>query len=307
MERSSDTDMKKKKSLLKEIIKHRNNYLFMAPFLIIFLLFTVVPVIVSIIFSFTYFNVLEPPRFIGLQNYYKLFLNDSLFITAFSNTLVLAVITGPVGYVLSLFLAWVLNEFSPIVRTVLTFFFYTPSLCGSIFVIWQIIFNGDQYGLLNGVLMNLDLIYEPIDWTRNTQYMLPVAVLIIVWSSFGTGFLSFIAGYQGVDKKLYEAGAMDGISNRWQELWYITLPSMKPQLMFGAVMQITNSLSISSISIDLVGFPSIEYAGHTILTHLHDYGNVRYEMGYACTIAVVLFFIMMLCNVVVQKLLRRLG
>ena len=120
-------------------------------------------------------------------------------------------------------------------------------------------------------------------------------------------FLSFIAGLQGIDRHIIEAGAVDGIKNRWQELWYITLPSMKPQLMFGAVMQITSSLSVSQLSIDMVGFPSVNYAGHTILTHLHDYGNIRYELGYACTIAVILFFIMMLCNIVVQKLLRKLG
>lgn len=292
---------------MREIIKHRNNYLFMAPFLVIFLLFTVIPVIVAMVLSLTSFNVLEPPQFTGLRNYYKLFLNDPLFITAFANTLVLAVITGPVGYVLSLFLAWVLNEFSPRVRTVLTFFFYTPSLCGSIFVIWTIIFNGDQYGLLNGVLMNLDLLYEPIDWTRNTQYMLPVAVLIIVWQSFGTGFLSFIAGYQGVDKKLYEAGAMDGVSNRWQELWYITLPSMKPQLMFGAVMSITGAFGIGDTISGVFGFPSVGYKLYTLVHELQDYGSVRFDMGYASAIATVLFAVMLVLNKAIQKMLAKVG
>lgn len=299
--------MKKKDSLFREIIAHRDNYLFMAPFMLVFLTFTVIPVLISIFFSFTYFNVLEPPQFVGLQNFYKLFLNDSLFLTAFSNTLILAVITGPVGYVLSLFLAWVLNEFSPALRTTLTFFFYTPSLCGSIFVIWQILFNGDQYGLLNGLLMNMDLLYEPIDWTRNTQYMLPAAILIIVWSSFGTGFLSFIAGYQGVDKKLYEAGAMDGIRNRWQELWYITLPSMRPQLMFGAVMSITGSFGVGDVISGVFGFPSVGYKLYTLVHELQDYGNTRFEMGYASAIATVLFVVMVLLNKAVQKMLSKVG
>lgn len=299
--------MKKIKSLCKEIVAHRQNYLFMAPFMIVFLTFTVVPVLISIFYSFTYFNVLEPPRFIGLQNYYKLFLNDSLFLTAFSNTLILAVITGPIGYFLSLFLAWVLNEFSPTVRTILTFFFYTPSLCGSIFVIWMLLFNGDQYGLLNGFLMNLDLLYEPIDWTRNTQYMLPIASIICIWSSFGTGFLSFIAGYQGVDKKLYEAAAMDGIRNRWQELWYVTLPSMKPQLLFGAVMSITSSFGIGDIISGVFGFPSVGYKLYTLVHELQDYGSTRFEMGYASAIATVLFVVMVLLNKVVQKLLAKVG
>ena len=84
-------------------------------------------------------------------------------------------------------------------------------------------------------------------------------------------------------------------------------PAMKPQLMFGAVMQITNSFSVSQISLDLVGFPSVNYAGHTIMTHLHDFGNLRYEMGYACTIAVFLFLLMLFCNILVQKVLRKIG
>lgn len=297
----------KRKMLLKEIIKHKNNYLFMAPFLVVFLLFTVVPVVISMVFSLTYFNVLEPPRFIGLDNYYKLFLNDTLFMTAFANTLIIAVITGPVGYLLSLLLAWVLNEFSPRVRTILTLFFYAPSLCGSIYVIWQIIFNGDQYGLLNGLLMNMDILFEPIDWTKNTDYMLPVAIVIIIWSSFGTGFLSFIAGYQGVDKKLYEAGAMDGVSNRWQELWYITLPSMRPQLMFGAVMSITSAFGVGDAISGIFGFPSVGYKLYTLVHELQDYGSTRFEMGYASAIATVLFLVMVILNRVIQKMLAKVG
>ena len=184
--------------------------------------------------------------------------------------------------------------------------FYAPSIAGNCFVIFSVFFRGDAYGYVNAFLMDLGIIDTPILWFTNPTYMLPICMLVILWMSLGTGFLSFVAGLQGVDRSQFEAGYMDGIKNRWQELWYIILPSMKPQLMFGAVMQITGSLSVSQLSIDLVGFPSVSYAGHTILTHLHDYGNVRYELGYACTIAVILFLIMMFCNIVVQKLLRKL-
>lgn len=297
----------KKKGILSEIWKHRNNYLFMSPFLIIFFVFTVIPVVVSIVLSFTHFNVLEPPQFIGLENFYKLFLNDPLFLQAFANTLVLAVITGPCGYVLSLFLAWVLNEFSPKVRAILTLFFYAPSLCGAVSVIWTIIFSGDQYGLLNGILMSMDIIYEPIQWLQDTNYMLPAAIIVILWGSFGTGFLSFIAGFQGVDKKLYEAGAMDGVSNRWQELWYITLPSMKPQLMFGAIMSITGAFGIGDVISGIFGFPSVGYKLYTLVHELQDYGNIRFEMGYASAIATILFFVMILLNWVIQKMLAKVG
>jgi multiple sugar transport system permease protein len=125
--------------------------------------------------------------------------------------------------------------------------------------------------------------------------------------SLGVSFLSFIAGLQSVNKELYEAGAIDGIRNRWQELWHITLPQMKSQLLFGAVMQITSALSIAEVSTNLAGFPSVEYAGHTIITHLMDYSSIRMEMGYASAIATILFLIMILANLGVRKILRRVG
>lgn len=295
------------KLLIKEIIKHRNNYFFMAPFLIIFFTFTILPVVMSMGMGFTYFNVLEPPKFIGLRNYYKLFLNDPLFLKALSNTVVLAVITGPVGYLLSLFMAWVLNEFPPKIRALLTIVFYTPSLCAGTFVIWTLIYSGDQYGLLNGILMSLNIIYEPIAWTTNTTYMLPAAIVVILWTSFGTGFLSFIAGIQGIDRTLYEAGALDGVRNRWQELWYITLPSMRPQLMFGAVMSITSAFGVGDLISGVFGFPSVGYELYTLVHELQDYGTTRFDMGYASAIATVLFLIMVLLNKAIQKLLAKVG
>jgi len=279
----------------------------MAPFLVIFLAFTVLPVLISMCLSFTYFNVLEMPEFIGLRNYYKLFLNDPLFTKAFATTLVLAVITGPVGYILSLFLAWALNEFPPKIRAVLTLVFYAPSMCTSIFVIWQFIYSGDQYGLLNGVLMSMDVIYKPIEWLRDTDYMMIAAIVVIIWSSFGTGFLSFIAGFQGIDRTLYEAGAIDGVKNRWQELWYITLPSMRPQLMFGAVMSITTAFGIGDVISGIFGFPSVGYELYTLVHELQDYGSIRFDMGYASAIATVLFAVMVLLNKVIQKLLAKVG
>ena len=287
--------------------KHKSKYLMIAPFGLIFILFTFLPVVISIILSFTSFNMAEMPKFIGFKNYIDLIVQDDIFLIAVKNTFVLALVTGPLSYIMCFLFAWLINELPPIPRAIMTLVFYAPSISGNAYLIWKLIFSSDTYGYANAWLMKLGITSEAILWFSTAKYILPILIVVQLWLSLGVSFLSFIAGLQTVDRSLYEAAAVEGIKNRWQELWYITLPSMKPQLMFGAVMQITNSLSISSISIDLVGFPSIEYAGHTILTHLHDFGYVRYEMGYACTIAVILFFIMMLCNVLVQKLLRKLG
>lgn len=287
--------------------KEKISYLMLAPYFILFFLFTVLPVALSIGLSFTHFNMLEMPVFIGWDNYVKLFLEDDIFGIALKNTLIFAVITGPVSYFLCLLFAWIINEFHGKLRAFLTLIFYAPSICGNAYLIWTIILSGDRYGYLNGILLKLDIINEAILWMKTEKYVLPVLIVVQLWLSLGTGFLSFIAGLQTVDKTLYEAGAIDGIKNRWQELWYITLPSMKPQLMFGAVMQITQSFAVADISIQLAGNPSVNYAGATVVTHLLDYGSTRFDMGYASAIATVLFLLMVGTNKAVQKLLGKVG
>ncbi len=289
-----------------EMKKAKTYYFFVLPYALIFITFTVVPVIISIYLSFTTFNLLQPPKFVFIENYYKLFMLDELFIVAIKNTLLLATITGPVGYLLCLMFAWFLNEMPPKFRAVLTLLFYAPALTQAS-TIFTFIFSGDSQGLLNSVLLRWTLIINPIQWLKNEKTVLPVVIVVIMWLSLGTSFLSFIAGLQGIDREQYEAGAIDGIKNRWQELWFITLPNMKQQLMFGAVMSITGSFGMGSVITSLVGFPSPNYAAHTIVHHLEDYGTVRFEMGYASAIATILFFIMITANKLVQSLLRRVG
>lgn len=294
--------------LKQDIRDSRMSYVMLAPYFILFFIFTVLPVAASVVISFTDFNMLEVPNFVGWKNYIKLMLDDDVFKKALKNTLVFAVITGPLSYIMCFLFAWVINEFKGKLRAFLTLIFYAPSIAGNAFMVWSIIISGDRYGYLNGLLMKWGFIYEPIQWMQTEKYVLPMLIVVQLWLSLGTGFLTFIAGLQTVDKSLFEAGAMDGIKNRWQELWYITLPSMKPQLMFGAVMQITQSFAVADISINLAGNPSVNYSGATIVTHLMDYGSgTRYEMGYACAIATILFALMVGTNQVIQRILRRVG
>ena len=298
----------KKGKLSYKIKKNKTSYAMLAPYFILFFLFTVLPVVVSVLFSFTYFDMLNFPTFVGWKNYIKLFLDDDIFMIALKNTLIFAVITGPVSYVLCLLFAWIINEFGRKMRTFLTLIFYAPSICGNAYMVWNLILSGDRYGYLNGILIKLGILDEPILWMKTEAYVLPMLIVVQLWLSLGTGFLSFIAGLQTVDKSLYEAAAIDGIKNRWQELWYVTLPAMKPQLMFGAIMQITQSFAVADISVQLAGNPSVNYAGATVVTHLLDYGSGgRMEMGYASAIATVLFLLMVGTNALVQKLLRRVG
>ena len=238
---------------LKKAKNRKMCYLFLAPYAILFTMFYVFPVVASIYYSFTYYNILEPPRFIGLQNYISLILQDDIFLIGVKNTMMIALITGPLGYILSFLFAWLINELPRWIRSIAVIIFYAPSIAGNCYVIFSVFFRGDAYGYVNAFLMSVGIIDAPKLWFIDPTYMLPICMLVILWMSLGTGFLSFVAGLQGVDRAQFEAGYMDGIKNRWQELWYITLPNMKPMLMFGAVMSITQAFGVADVTMALCG------------------------------------------------------
>ena len=300
-------EMSKLQWTWKEMKNNKTAYFMLAPFLLLFIVFTVLPVILSMILSLTDFNMLEMPGFVGIKNYTRLFLDDEIFMLAVQNTLVFAAVTGPVSYLLSLLVAWFVNELAPKVRAVVTLIFYAPSISGQVYLIWKTLFASDAYGWANATLMNLGLINQPILFFEDAGYVMPLCIVVALWTSLGTAFLSFIAGFQTVDRSMYEAAAVDGIKNRWQELWFITLPTMRPQMMFGAVLAITNSFGFGGVVTALCGFPSVDYAAHTIMHHLDDYGGQRYEVGYASAIAVILFIMMFASNILVKKALSKVG
>ena len=291
----------------KEMKRNWVAYLMVAPYMLIFCCFTVLPVLLSIVISFTDFNLLQMPNIVWFDNYIRLFLDDDIFLLAAQNTLIFAAIVGPVSYFMSLLIAWFINELSPKIRAIVTLIFYAPSISGQVYLVWATLFSSDQYGWANAWLMKLDIITKEIAWFEDADYVMPLCIIVALWTSLGTAFLSFIAGLQGIDKAQYEAGAVDGIRNRWQELWYITLPNMKPQLMFGAVMAITQSFGFGGVVTALCGFPSVDYAAHTIVHHLEDYGSQRFEIGYSSTIAVILFLVMIGANALVKKILSKVG
>ena len=251
--------------------------------------------------------MINTPEFAGLENYFRMFINDKVFSIAVKNTLMFSVITGPIGFMLSFVLAWMINELSPKSRTLLSFLFYSPALMGNVLMIWQVMFSGDSYGYINSALLSLNVISEPIQWFSDPRYSMNIIIMIQLWMSMGASFLANISGLQNVSISLYEAGAIDGIRNRWQELWYITLPSMKSILLFSAVMQIQASFSVSSTAVTLTGFPSVNYSTHTIVTHLSDVSSTRFELGYAAAISVFLFAMMAVTRILIGKLLSSTG
>ncbi|MCL2053125.1 MAG: sugar ABC transporter permease [Oscillospiraceae bacterium] len=281
-------------------------YLLLLPFLAFFTAFTVIPVVMALPIGFTDFNMSNfPPNFVGFENFYSLFVEDDIFLIAIRTTLIIAIFTGPISYIMSFLLAWLINELHPALRTFFTIIFYMPTVAGNIYFVWQLIFSGDSYGYLNSIMASLGFGTGAIQWLTDSNYLLYCVVIVHLWVSMGAGFLAMRAGFQSIDKSMYEAGAIEGIRNRGQELIYITIPTMGPQLMFAAVMQIVAMFTADLVGRSLLGFPSTDYKAHTIMTHAYDYGWVRFEMGYASAICFILFLAMLISNEVIQKVLRK--
>ena len=294
----------KKKSRKWSFAEQWPMILMVIPFMVVFTMMVVIPIIASIVLSFTNFDAIQFPKLVGFDNYMRMFVSDDVFPIVFKNTLVIAVIVGPIGFLMSFVLAWFVNEFSSGLRTVLSFMFYAPSLVGNAYFIWQVLFSGDAYGYINNLLLSIGIITEPIQWLKTSEYILTIVIIVQVWQSMGVSFLSSISGLQNISRDIYEAGAIDGIKNRWQELRYITLPSMSSMLLFSAVMQISGAFSVSAVAQALAGYPSVEYSVDTIVSYMTDVGGTRFEMGYASAISVVLLLMMVIFRAVVGKLLK---
>ena len=278
-------------------------FIMIAPFIILFVLFTVIPIVSSIVLSLTSYDMISSPKYIGIENFRRMFTVDDVFSITVKNTFVFAIIAGPLGFMLSFALAWLVNEFSPKIRAMLSFLFYAPALVGNAYFIWKVIFSGDSYGYANSLLLSLGIITEPIVWLKDASYIMPIIIIVQLWQSMGISFLSNISGLQNVDRSLYEAGAIDGIRNRWQELRYITFPSMSHMLLFSAVMQIQSSFSVSAIATELAGYPSKSNAADTIVSLMMDVSSTRYELGYSCSMSVILFVIMVAVRLIVGKII----
>lgn len=262
---------------------------FFLPFFILFAVFTIIPVITAIVLSFTDYNMMSAPHFVGLENYALLLLEDEEFGIALRNTLLFSVIVGPFTFCLSFLLAWIINQLK--CKNMFALALYAPSIVSSVgtAAIWALMFSSDRYGVINNLLYNLGIIDTPIMFSQDQNWIMPIIMLIYVWMGMGNGFLVFLAGLQNVSGELYEAGMIDGIRNRVQELWYLTLPQMKPQLLFASISAVTSAFSVFDISVNFAGMPSANYAGHTLAIHLYDYAFIRFEMGYASANAVILF------------------
>lgn len=282
-------------------------FLLLLPFMGLFFLFNVLPVLSSMVLSLFDYDMVSTPIWVGLSNYTRMFTSDETFLKVLGNTLRFSVVAGPLSFMLAFLLAWMINEFGKRIRVILTFIFYAPALVGNAYFIWQVFFSGDSYGYFNNALISLGLITEPIQWFQNTSYNMTIILIVQLWMSMGVSFLANISGLQNVSRDLYEAGAIDGIRTRWHELWYITMPSMKSILLFGAVMQIQSVFSVSAIITTLAGYPSVNNSVDTLVSYISDVGTMRYEMGYASALSVFLFALVLAFRFGIGALLNLVG
>jgi len=287
---------------------NRTTFIFLFPYVTMFFIFIILPILVAIFFSFTYYNGISKPEFVGFDNYIYLFTEDTEFIKVIlPNTLLFALVVGPGGYLLSFLLAWVLSQLQKWPRTILALIIYSPSMTMGIAmsVLWKIIFSGDEQGYLNSLLLNMNIISEPVQWLQSPKYLMPVMMLVTLWSSMGIGFLAMLSGLLNVNKELYEAAYIDGIRNRFQEIFYVTIPAMKNQMLFGAVMAIVNAFSAGAIGVQLSGSnPTPQNAGQLVVNHLEDYGILRKELGMSAALSVILLIIIWVFNRIFTSLFR---
>lgn len=296
---------KKSKGSLSSFGYNAPFYIMVTPFILVMTVFMIIPALGGVLVSFTDFNGLTFPNFTGLENYTRLLFRDETFLVVFKNTIMQAMIVGPVGFLLSFVVAWLINELGKNLRLLIIFLFYSPSFSGTLFVIWKYVFANDSNGLINSVLGRMGI--EPINWLSNSDYSMTVVIIVSIWMSFGSGFLSFVAGLRGLDKAYFEAAAIDGLHNRWQELYYVTLPQMGPQLLFGAVQAIGGAFSVGAVNQQLAGYPSTDNATDTILLYMAEFGGTRFEYGYASAMSVVLMVSMLLVWKLTNKVLEAFG
>ena len=294
-------------SIIGKMDKHAVFWL-QLPFIVLFLLFIIIPTVVAFVLSFTDFNSIQSPNWVGAENYINILTNDDVFAGhALPNTIKFAIIVGVFGYILSFVLAWILAQVPRVPRTIMAAMLYLPSMTGPTMMqnVWQIIFAGDKVGYLNALLLKLDIIQTPIIWLSDSNYIMTIMIVVSLWSCMGIGFLSMLAGILNVNRELYEAAHIDGVSNRLQEVIYVTIPAIKPHMMFGAIMSLVIAFQNANIGGLLSGAnPTPGYGGQLLITHADEHAFVRYEMGYSAAISVIVLIIIWVISQLSKKVFK---
>ena len=275
--------------------------LMLAPNIIGFFMFMVFPILATLFFSFTEYDLIGAPKIIGLDNYVELF-RDPIIATTLNNTLVFTLITVPIGMAFSLLLAIFLDQkiaFKRFYRGA----YFLPSITSmvAVSIVWQWIYN-PEFGLMNYLLSFVGI--RGITWLSSSSTSLLSLAIVNIWKSAGYNMMLFLAGLQGISNTYYEAGQLDGAS-KWKQFIHITLPMLSPNSFFIFIIYFISSfLVFYSFILMTKGGPG---RSSSVLVHyLYQNAFQYFSMGYACAIAYLLFFIVLLVTMLNMRLERKI-
>jgi putative chitobiose transport system permease protein len=277
-------------------------YLFLAPALIVIAVFLLYPIGAVVYYSFTDYNIVRPPEWAGLKNYQWL-AKDPIFRQALKHSFTYLLVT-PILVVLSTVLAIIVNRKLPGINAYRALFFI-PVVSGTIAVgiAWRMMF--DTNGIINGILLTIGLLKEPIQWLAEPAFTLPIAMMLTIWLGLGYYMMILLAGLQNIPEELYDAAAIDGC-NGWQKHWHVSIPGLRPQITFVAVISSLAALQVfNEIFILTGGLGGILNSGVTMVFYLWQQAFRLNHAGRASALALVLLVITLLFSIMNMRLLER--
>ncbi|OGW84808.1 MAG: hypothetical protein A2987_02520 [Omnitrophica bacterium RIFCSPLOWO2_01_FULL_45_10] len=298
--------MKRKKTLFARLNEHKWSYFFIAPAVLLFVVFIVGPLIASFYWSFTEYNGIHPPKWVGLANYKTIFFDDPRFWKAIKNTVIYTLGVIPPGVVLSLLLAIAVDQqikFKNFFRII----YFIPSVTSviALSVIWKWLFAGEKYGLINYFLLSLGL--KPIDWLMSPVWTLPAIMIMSIWAGIGYNMILFLAGLQTIPSTVYEAADIDG-ANVLEKFWHITLPLLKPTMVFVVIMGFIASFQVFEriyiMTESEFGIGGVLDSALTLVAYLYDMGFRKFQMGYASALGYVVFIVIFLVTIINLKFVK---
>ena len=271
---------------------HPIAFVFIAPALLLFLIFIFVPLFASLFLSFTQYNVLHPPVWAGLANFRQLMFHDPRFWKAFRNTVCYVVGVVPIGISTALVLAAALEELTR-GKQLFKVLYFIPTVTSvvAIAAVWKWLFAGEKFGLINYFLIRLG--FHPVDWLLSPTWILPAIMIMSIWAGLGYNLVFFSAGISTIPQTLYEAAKVDGAS-WWGRFWNVTVPMLRPTLVFVVVMAVINSFQVFDQVYIMTGGTGegtggVLDSGLTMVSYLYDQGFMQFHMGYASAIAYLIF------------------
>ncbi|MGB2629718.1 MAG: sugar ABC transporter permease [Candidatus Omnitrophota bacterium] len=278
-------------TFLQKLNKQKISYLFIALPALLFFVFQLAPVVISFFWSFTDYDVVHAPTCVGLANYKNILFNDPLFWKAMGNTVLYVIGVVPIGVCVSLLLAVAIDQkikFKNFFKSI--FFLPTVTAIVAVSVIWKWLYAGEKYGLFNYFIMKLG--FNPVDWLSSPTWTLPSIMIMSIWAGLGYNMILFLAGLQTIPHVMYEAAEIDG-AGFWKKFFNITLPLLKPTIVFVAIMSFIFSFQVFEQVYIMTGgqggIGGVLNSALTIAAYLYDKGFQKFEMGYASALAYIIF------------------